>query len=38
MGKSKGDVPVPENESVTPQNVVEIRKGLKEGQVREGRI
>ena len=35
MGKKKGDVPLPENESVSPKNVVLLRKGLKEGQVRE---
>ncbi len=36
MGKEKGDVPLPENLSVTPETVVELRKGLKKGQVREG--
>jgi hypothetical protein len=38
MGKKKGDVPLPENESVTPENVVHLRSGLAEGQVREGRF
>jgi len=36
MGKKKGDVPLPENESVTPTHVVELRSGLAAGQVREG--
>jgi hypothetical protein len=36
MGKEKGDKPLPENESVDPDNIVKIRKGLKKGQVREG--
>jgi hypothetical protein len=36
MGKHKGDVPLPENESVKPGNVVHLRKGLRKGQVREG--
>ncbi|MFC1678682.1 hypothetical protein ACFL2T_00480 [Elusimicrobiota bacterium] len=35
MGKEKGDKPLPENESVTPEKVVVLRKGLKKGQVRE---
>jgi len=35
MGKKKGDVPLPENESVSPKNVIVLREGLKEGQVRE---
>jgi hypothetical protein len=38
MGKQKGDVPLPENESVTPQHVVQLRSGMKPGQVREGRF
>ena len=37
MGKKKRDVPLPENESVSPKNVISLRKGLKEGQVREWR-
>jgi hypothetical protein len=36
MGKEKGDNPLPENESVDPDNIVKLRKGLKRGQVREG--
>jgi hypothetical protein len=36
MGKDKGDVPLPENESVTPEKVILLRKGLKKAQVREG--
>lgn len=36
MGKEKGEVPLPENESVTPENVVKLRNGLKKDQVREG--
>jgi hypothetical protein len=35
MGKEKGDNPLPENESVDPDNIVKLRKGLKRGQVRE---
>jgi len=38
MGKTKGDVPLPENQSVAVQNVVELRKGLKKGEGREGRF
>jgi hypothetical protein len=36
MGREKGDVPVPENESVTPERIIQIRRNLKKGQVREG--
>ena len=36
MGKKKGDNPLPENESVTPSRIVELRKGLKKEQIREG--
>ncbi len=36
MGKEKGDVPLPENESVHPENIVKLRKGLVKNQVREG--
>lgn len=36
MGKEKGDVPLPENESVTPENVVHLRAKLAKNQVREG--
>lgn len=38
MGKEKGDVPLPENESVTPEKVIILRKGLGRDQVREGRF
>ena len=38
LGKEKGDVPLPENQSVNVENVIKLRKGLKEGQVREGRF
>ncbi len=36
FGKEKGDVPLPENQSVKVEKVIKLRKGLKEGQVREG--
>jgi hypothetical protein len=36
IGKEKRDVPLPENESVTPTNVIELRRGLPKDQVREG--
>ena len=36
MGESKGDVPLPENESVSPEKVVHLVR--KAGQVREGRF
>jgi len=36
MGKHKGDSPLPENESVTPERVIQLRKKLKKHQVREG--
>jgi len=36
MGREKGDVPLPENESVDPARVVALRAGLRPGQVREG--
>lgn len=38
LGKEKGDVPLPENESVHALPVIELRQGLKQGQVREGRF
>jgi hypothetical protein len=38
LGKQKGDMPLPENESVHATPVIELRKGLKKGQVREGRF
>ena len=36
LGFEKGGNPLPENVSVTPDNIVQIRAGLKPGQVREG--
>ena len=36
LSKDKQDNPLPENESVTPEIVVPLRKGLKKGEVREG--
>jgi hypothetical protein len=36
LGRSKGDVPLPENESVEARNVIHLRKGLRKDQVREG--
>ena len=38
MGKKKGDVPLPENESVIPEHIVELRQGLRPGQVREAKF
>jgi hypothetical protein len=38
IGKEKGDVPLPENESATPEKVITLRKGLQKNQVREGRF
>ena len=38
LGAEKGDVPLPENTSVDPTNIVTLRRGLKDGQVREGRF
>ncbi|MFC2172975.1 hypothetical protein ACFLU6_10150 [Acidobacteriota bacterium] len=38
MGKKKGDVPLPENEPVKPDHIIELRRGLKKDQVREGRF
>jgi hypothetical protein len=38
LGKKKGDVPLPDNSPVVVDNVVQLRKGLREGQVREGRF
>ena len=35
-GHSKGNHPLSENESVTAEKIVELRKALKPGQVREG--
>ncbi len=36
LGKGKGEVPLPENEPVSPTNVVALRSGLGKDQVREG--
>jgi hypothetical protein len=36
MVQDKGGVPLPENESITPENIVKLRAGLKRNQVREG--
>jgi len=36
LGKEKGDVPVPDNESVVVGETVKLGAGLKKGQVREG--
>lgn len=36
LGREKGDVPLPENTSVQVERVVELRKGLRKGEVREG--
>jgi hypothetical protein len=38
LGKAKGDQPLPENQPVDPTNIIELRQGLKKGQVREGRF
>ncbi|MBT8357873.1 MAG: hypothetical protein KJO61_08915 [Deltaproteobacteria bacterium] len=38
MGKKKGDVPLPENESLTPEYIIKLRGGLTKDQVREGRF
>ena len=35
LGAEKGDVPLPENASVSPSNIRRLRAGLKAGQVRE---
>jgi hypothetical protein len=36
MGKEKGDVPLPENEPVTAERVIQLRRALTKDQVREG--
>jgi hypothetical protein len=38
LGEEKGDVPLPENESVTPEMVVKLRRNLQKDEVREGRF
>jgi hypothetical protein len=37
LGAQKGDVPLPENESVTPEMVVQLRRKLGKDEVRQGR-
>lgn len=36
LGREKGEVPLPENEPVSPEHIVHLRAGLQPGQVREG--
>ena len=36
IGQEKGDVPLPENEPVTPEHLIKLRKNLRRDQVREG--
>ena len=36
IGKEKGHVPLPENEPVTPEHIVTLRKDLQKNQIREG--
>jgi hypothetical protein len=36
LGKEKGQLPLPENVSVDPKEIVHLRKGLKRDEVREG--
>ena len=36
IGAQKGEIVLPENKSVAPDNLVVFRKGLSKGQVREG--
>ena len=38
LAREKGDNPLPENESVEPARVIELRRGLAADQVREGRL
>ena len=38
LGEEKGDVPLPENESVAAENVKMLRHGLRKDQVREGKF
>ena len=35
LGKEKKQVPLPENQSVSPEHIVTLRRGLAKGQVRE---
>lgn len=36
LGQEKGDVPLPGNESVTPETIIKLRRTLKKDEVREG--
>jgi hypothetical protein len=38
LGQEKSDVPLPENESVTPETIIKLRRKLKRDEVREGRF
>jgi hypothetical protein len=38
MSEKKGEIVLPENVSVDPQHIIRLRKGLKQGQVREGKF
>jgi hypothetical protein len=38
LGKKKGDVPLPENESVIVNKIKHLRSNLKKKQVREGQF
>ena len=38
LGAEKGDVPLPENESVTPETVIQLRRKLGKDEVRQGRF
>ena len=38
LGKEKGDVPLPENQSCVPDKVVALRAGLAKNEVRDGRF
>ena len=38
LGKEKAEQPLPENESVHATPIIELRHGLRKGQVREGRF
>jgi len=38
MGEAKGDVPLPENESATPEKVIELRRRMQKDEVRQGRF
>lgn len=36
LGKKRGEEPLPENEPVTPEKIIQLRSNLKKNQVREG--